>query len=167
MNKLTSILCAVFLLLTSFSALAATWTVFTTARSVNDTIIFLFDADTVEKSRNSVTLWIWHYHTKLPSQDGSWSVKAREHMNCSKRTTQTLAIASYDKDENIIKSYSNYVGSIDLIFPGSIEEEILKVACEVNFPHDTSDTKYFKIVNNDIFQFMKNISSIQVPAPTP
>ena len=38
---------------------------------------------------------------------------------------------------------------------------MLKIACEPNFPRDTSGNNYFKVDGNDVFQATKNYSEMR------
>jgi hypothetical protein len=41
--------------------------------------------------------------------------------------------------------------AIVAVIPDSSGEAVLKIACEQNFPKDTSGKNYFKASNNDVF----------------
>ena len=121
----------------------------------NDEVRFFFDGDTVERNREITTVWIKTVRTNQADGDGSWASALRWRMNCSKRTIQTLAWSSYAKDGKFLKSNSNPAPEEPTI-PDSTGEAILKIACEANFPRDTSGEKYFKLEGNDVFQATKN-----------
>ncbi len=78
----------------------------------------------------------------------------RWRMNCSKRTLQTLAWSSYAKDGKFMKSGSTPTAE-EPTTPDSTGEAMLNIACEANFPRDTSSEKYFKIEGNDVFEATK------------
>jgi len=126
----------------------------------NEDTRFFFDADTVEKNRDTITVWIKTVQTTRPDRDGSWATALRWRMNCTKRTIQTLAMSVYDRDGKFIRSV-NATGQESAVVPDSTGEAVLKIACEPNFPRDTSGIKYFKLENNDVFQATKNYVELQ------
>ena len=131
-------------------ALASTWNYI----GGSDSTFYFFDADTVEKSDKNVTVWIKTVQTEQLNTDGSWAMALRWKMNCSKRTYQSLAFSTYDKDGKFIQSFSD-PSTESPVVPDTTTEAMLKIACEPTFPHDTSGKKYVKVPNNDIFQFTK------------
>jgi hypothetical protein len=139
-------------LLASSSGLASTWNVFTSA--INDDAVFFFDADTVVKQGDSVTLWVKYVNTKKPDSDGSWSTAQRTLIVCSKRTHQILSSSIYDKDGKFIRSFSE-PGKVFEIAPDSIIEGIHKAACAAGFPRNKSEKLYVEIFDNDIYQHTK------------
>lgn len=136
------------------SAFASEWNSFTSVNH-ND-VEYFFDAASVEKSKDVVTVWVKSVRTYTVDNDGSWATAFRWRMSCQKRTIQTLTWSTYDADGKFIKSNSN-VGSENSVIPDSIGEGVLKTACATDFPKNTSATKdsYFKIESNDIFKATK------------
>lgn len=134
--------------LVSSPVFASTWNYIPVG---NDEAVFYFDADTVVKTRETTTLWVKYVQTTAPDTDGSWSSAVNWRLNCSKRTIQSLGWSSYTKEGKFIKS-GEKVGQESAVIPDSTGEAVLKIACQANFPRDTSGTTYFKINDNDIFQ---------------
>jgi hypothetical protein len=134
------------------NAQASTWNF---AWVGNDEVRYFFDADTVEKNKELVTVWIKTVQTAAPDNDGSWSMALRWRMNCSKRTILSLASSTYDKDGKFLKS-STLPGTDAAVVPDSTGESMLKIACEANFPRDSSGEKYFKLNGIDVFQATRN-----------
>lgn len=130
------------------TASAATWNIFW--RNTNEALFF-FDADTVEKSGNTVTLWVKAVRKWQGDLDGSWAHAERWRFNCSARTIQTLSSSSYNNSGDFIKS-NNKPSAPSLVPPDSIGETVLKIACEPNFPRDTTGSSYFMIDPNDVFK---------------
>jgi hypothetical protein len=137
-------------LLASSSGLASTWNTFAEAFN-EETALFFFDADTVLKQGDSVTLWVKYVNTKKPDSDGSWSTAQRTLIVCSKRTQQILSSSIYDKDGNFIRSFSE-PGKVRDIAPDSIIEGIHQAACAADFPRNKSKKLYFPVDDNDIYQ---------------
>lgn len=149
MNKkiFTLAFCAFF----GSSVFASTWNFMTSSTES----VYYFDADTVLKDHEITTLWVKTVQMEKPDDAGNWAIASRWKINCSKQTIQTLAWTTYDKNGKYIRSDTR-VGSQDVVVPDSMGESVLKVACEKNFPRDTSGAKYFKIKNNDVFQGTKD-----------
>ena len=134
------------------SASASTWNFLWVG---NEDTRYFFDADTVEKNRDITTVWIKTVQTTRPDDDGSWATALRWKINCTKRTIQALAMSLYDRDGKFIRSI-NTIGQESAVIPDSTGEGVLKIACEPNFPRDTSGSKYFKLDSNDVFQATRN-----------
>lgn len=117
---------------------------------------YFFDADTVVKSKNVVIVWIKTVQVSEANGHGSWSIAARSRMDCEKKTTQTLAASAYDVNGKFIEAY-NTPATENAVIPDSKGDLLLKAACDPTFPNDKSQTKYFKIKNNDVFQATKDI----------
>lgn len=140
-------------LLCSLPATASTWNYLYVG---SEDSRYFFDADTVEKAKDkSLMVWIKAVKTVQANSDESWATALRWKFNCTKRTIQTLAWSSYDRDGKFMKSGSN-PGTEDVAIPDSTGEGVLKVVCEPNFPNDTSNKKYFKLGHNDVFLATKN-----------
>jgi hypothetical protein len=148
-------------------AVASTWNTFAKAFNT-ETALFFFDADTVQKQTDNVTIWIKYVNTVKPDLDGSWATAARYTLTCSKRKSQILTSSIYDKDGKFIRSYPNPGKPID-IAPDSILEEILTATCQPDFPRNKSREFYFAVKDNDIFahtkRFMEYIESQKDAAP--
>jgi len=134
------------------SAAAATWNYISAG---NDRTLYFFDADTVERSPGNVTLWVKTVQTRQPDTDGSWASALRWKLNCSARTIQTLAWSTYNNSGEFISSNNN-PSKPQPVIPDSIGEAVLKIACEADFPRNTSGKNYFKLDNNDVFKARDN-----------
>jgi hypothetical protein len=129
------------------TATASTWNSFRRAYN-SDIALYFFDADTVVKQGETVTLWIKHVRTKTSDADGSWQSSMREIVNCPKRTAQILSYSIYNKDGSFIRSV-NLAGAASDIAPDSILEQIHKAVCSADFPRSQSRDLYFPVENND------------------
>lgn len=156
----------VALILASSMSTASTWNTY--SRAYNDESIFFFDADTVSRSGENVTIWTKYVKTKSPDSDGSWATAQRMIINCSKRTTQTLTSSVYERDGKFMKTFPQ-AGRVIEVVPDSISEEILKTSCASDFPKNQSKKNYFPVKNNDVFEFTKNfvdyLDSLKDTAP--
>lgn len=138
-------------------AIASTWNWVAVG---NDEVRFFFDADTIEKTREATTVWVKLVRISQPDSDASWATALRWRLNCTRRTIQTLAWSSYDRDGKFIKS--NSTPSVEsAAVPDSTGEALLKIACEASFPRDTSSTKYFKLEDNDVYAATKRYVEYQ------
>ena len=138
---------AALLTVIHFPANASSW-YFTLAG--NEDTVYFFDSESMEKSKEMITLWVKTVQVRQPDTDGSWATAFRWKMNCSKKTIQTLAWSSYDKTGKFIKSYSNH-GAEQPVVPDSTGEAMLKLACTPGFPNDPSGKPYVKLDDNDVF----------------
>jgi len=146
LGKITTI--AISLLTINPSANASSWNYIWAG---NEDTVYFFDADSIERGNNTLTLWLKTVQTKKAESDGSWSTAMRWKINCTQRTILPLAYSIYDANGKFIRSI-NKPGEETSVIPDSTGEAVLKVVCEPNFPRDTSGKKYFKIPGNDIFQ---------------
>lgn len=141
---------AVFCLLVSASASAFAsswhWATFS-----NDETQYFFDADTVEKNREIVTVWVKTVEVKGPSSSGTLASAQRWRMDCMKRTLQVMAASTYDKDGKFIRSFQA-ADKPEVVLPDSTGEAMLKVACAPDFPKDKSGKLYIKLEDNDVFR---------------
>lgn len=151
-HRLQFLVFLTFCSLVASNARASTWNF---AWVGNDEVRYFFDADTVEKNKELVTVWIKTVQTATPDNDGTWARALRWRMNCSKRTILSLASSTYDKDGKFIRS-GTPSGSETPVVPDSTGESMLKIACEANFPRDTSGENYFELNGTDVFQATKN-----------
>ena len=153
--------------LTSSSTFASTWNTFVEAYN-SETALFYFDADTVIKQSDVVTLWVKYVNTKQPDSDGSWSTASRYVLTCSKRTAQVMTASLYDKEGKFMRSLPNPERPFD-ISPDSILEGVHKAACTADFPRNKSGTLYFPVKDNDIYQhtrsFLEYLESKKDSAP--
>lgn len=132
---------------------ASSWNL--TAAGSTDSALY-FDADTVEKAKGVVTIWVKTVQYYEADSDGSWSRASRWRINCANKTIQTLASSTYTADGKFISSPTPSL-AIAVVTPDSVGEGMLKIACDGNFPNDKSKTKYFKLDSNDVFQATKAI----------
>lgn len=148
------ILFAALLSISGASAFASEWNTFMAVGS--DDAEYFFDAESVNKTKNTVTLWVKTVQKSKPEPDGSWSTAYNYRMNCPNRTTQVLSMSTYDSTGQFIASNSTSRPEKSAV-PDSIGEGVLKIACMADFPRNTPGTKtsYFKIEGNDIFAATK------------
>jgi hypothetical protein len=85
---------------------------------------------------------------------------SKEVFLCSKRTSQTMVSASYDKDGKFIRAYPT-PGAVEDIVPGSVYAAILKLVCAPDFPKQKSGEFYFPATNNDVFKHTADIFEIE------
>ena len=150
------VLFASLLSISGASAFASEWNNF---YSVNvDDAEYFFDAESVIKTKSTVTLWTKSVQKSKPELDGSWSMAVNRRINCPNRTTQLLSWSTYDSAGKFITSDST-AGQEKSVVPDSVGAEILKVACMADFPRNTLVTQksYFKVVGNDVFAATKQI----------
>lgn len=161
-----AIACAFSSLLVNTAA-ASTWNTFTQAFN-KDIGLWFFDADTIQKQKDTITIWIKYVNTVKADNDGSWATASRYIFTCSKRKTQVLTSSIYDKDGNFIRSYPTPGSQVD-ITPDSILEGIYTAVCKPDFPKNKSGELYFQVKDNDIFahtkQFMEYLESQKDAAP--
>ncbi len=129
------------------SAGAASWNAFNLALN-EDFALYFFDADTVVKQGNDVTLWVKLVRTKSASSDGSWQFAIKYVINCPARTYQSLTISAYARNGNFIRSRSAPPVVMN-ITPDSIMEAMHEAICTPDFPRNTSHDFYFPIPDND------------------
>ncbi|NTV69880.1 MAG: hypothetical protein HGA71_07015 [Azonexaceae bacterium] len=129
---------------------AATWNVF--QRAWNSSSVYFFDADTVQKQGDTVTIWVKYVRDSslAPESDGSYATAYRALYNCGKRNSQVLSSSIYDAKGQFIRSF-NRASEVEPVVPDTIGEEILKAICVKDFPNSKTDKDYFKVKNNDIF----------------
>ena len=121
---------------------------------------YFFDAESLEKNKNIVIIWIKTVQVNQGDKDGSWASALRWRIDCTKKTIQTLAASTYDQNGKFMKSTSG-VSSEDVVIPDSTGDGVLKVACKPNFPKDTSGDEYFKLNGVDVFQATRNYAEMQ------
>ena len=125
----------------------------------NKETTYYYDAESIERSKDTITVWVKTVQVNRADTDGSWASALRWRFNCSKRTIQSLAVSLYDKDGKFLRS-SNNPGAEDAAIPDSTGEAMLKIACKPNFPNDKSGNDYFKLENNDVFQATRNYADM-------
>src|SRR5512140_3363363 len=88
----------------STAAHASSWRYLNAA---SDDMVAYFDAESVVKKGNTVTLWIKYVNEpNTPDSDGSYSSAQKMVYFCKKRTSQVLTSTSYDKSKKIIRAFS-------------------------------------------------------------
>lgn len=132
------------------SAQAATWNMFKNAW--NSEKVFFFDADTVEKQGDAVTVWVKYVrNTALPPEyDGGYARASRVLYRCATRGARTLSYSVYNRNGQFMSSIDLPVGFVN--FPVYIGAEIFRVVCAKEFPNSKAGIDYFEIVDNDIFR---------------
>jgi hypothetical protein len=149
--KKIAVACAFSVLMIN-PATASTWNVF--AQTFTKNSLFFFDADTVLKEPDTVTIWVKYVNTVTPDTDGSWATASRFVFKCSKRKSQALTSSTYDKDGKFMHSPPNPSPQRD-ITPDTIVEGMYTAACQKDFPKNKSEEFYFPVKDNDIYAFTK------------
>lgn len=132
-------------------AIAATW--YATGFGSEETRHY-FDADSVEKSRDIVSLWTKAVQTRKASENGSWASAIRWRINCKRRTIQVLSYSLYDSNGKFLRS-GDEPGRETNIVPDSFGEGLSKMSCASDFPKNKSGVEYFRINDNDVFAATK------------
>lgn len=109
-----------------------------------------FDADTVEKSRDSVKIWINTVQVNRADSGGVWSQVMKWRFQCKERRFQLLALTSYDAEGNVLKSGSFADNRWDDVVPGSTGERALGVVCAADFPKNKKSKDYVPVPGNDV-----------------
>jgi len=153
-----------FILLAATSSTAATWNVF--HKAYNDELMFFFDADTVVKKGDTVTMWTKSVNNdKHPDEDGSYARAEKSEYSCKKRTRRVLTISTYDKEGKFISSYEPS-GKTNDIIPDSLGEDLLKASCTSDFPRSKSKDLYSTVEGNNIFKYASNYYKSQAAIKT-
>ena len=147
-KEVTATFVAMCLLTVGSLANAATWYTFSDA--VNDYKMYFFDASSVEKKGDNVTLWLKYVNSDQPDNDGSYSTATRMYFACAEKTFQGLNSSIYDKDRKFMRSYPN-PGKVNQIEPKTLIAVISEVVCMPDFPKDTSGKYYFAVKDNNIY----------------
>ena len=113
---------------------------------------FFFDAETIEKSKNSVLIWIKTVKISKENNQGVWATASRWQINCAQKTFKYLVHSDYDYEEIFIESFEGSRKEL-IMPPDSIGAEIMKISCKANFPNDESGKDYRKVTSNNIFQY--------------
>ena len=141
------------------SANAATWYGF--QKAFNNKLVFFFDADTVIKKNDTVTLWTKYVNNeRFPDNDGSYSTAQKVEYSCKKRISRSLSSSIYDKDKQFIQSFGAS-DKINEIIPDSLGESILTTVCTSDFPKNKSEKLYYRVKDNDIYQHASNLFKYQ------
>lgn len=117
-----------------------------------------FDAATIEKTKNSVTVWVKTFRHRSADDSGAWATATRFEYKCSQRTIQVLAASDYNREGDFIKSYPASPKA-SLATPDSVGDGLLEVFCSKGFPKK-EDKIYFKIVNNDPLTTTKQLVEV-------
>jgi hypothetical protein len=120
----------------------------------NKEIRYFFDAESIEKTKEAITVWVKTVKTSQADSDGSWATALRWRFNCSKKTIQSLSMSLYDKDGKFLRS-SQGSNADEPVVPDSTGEAMLKIVCKPGFPNDKSGNEYFKVEDNDVFRATK------------
>ena len=131
-----------------YEALASSW--YTTNVGNNDTSYY-FDAESVSRTKDVILVWIKTVQNYAVDTDGSWATAYRWKFNCTRKTIQTMASSTYDKDGKFIKSNTNPSGETEVI-PDSTGEGMLRLTCAADFPKNKSEKDYVKVSDNDVFE---------------
>jgi hypothetical protein len=129
---------------------ASTWNYFNAAG--NGSSRWYFDADTVSRVGDQVTVWVKYVNEpSTPDSDGSYSTASRTVYDCSGKTSQILASVVYDREGRFIKTFPN-PGNVRPIGEGSVAEAIQRMACAPNFPREPGASGYQLVQGNDIYR---------------
>lgn len=142
---------AVVMAITSPPLLASDWQA---SEFGNDEMRYFFDAETVEKSKDSVLVWVKRVQVSKPDKDGTWATASRWQINCTRKTVNYLIFSDYDQENKFVKS-SPGNNTENIMNPDSIGEGMVRTACKDNFPNDKSGKYYSKVKGNDIFKATK------------
>lgn len=140
----------VIALATSSAADASAW--YWTAISVGDSEFF-FDAESVQKSADTVTLWI-----KMVKKDLSGASAMRWKYDCSKRALQSSSLTKFD-GQNKYVTMSKAIVEQDVL-PDSTGEVFMKIACSPKFPELNADSPYRPAPKNDVFGTTKTVVEV-------
>jgi hypothetical protein len=129
---------------------ASTWNYFNAAG--NNSSRWYFDADTVSRVGDLVTVWVKYVNEpSTPDSDGSHSTASRTVYDCANRSSQILASVVYDRDGKFVRTFPN-PGDVRAIGVGSVAEAIHRLACAPNFPREPGKTGYQLVPGNDIYR---------------
>ena len=120
---------------------------------------YFFDAESIERTKDAIIVWVKMVQVSQIDTDGSWATALRWRFNCPKKAIQTLAASLYDKDGKFIRSSSG-TSTEQVVVPDSTGEAMLKIVCKANFPNDKSGNEYFRVENNDVFQSTRNYAEM-------
>jgi len=109
-----------------------------------------FDAESVEKSPDGVSVWLKLVRLNAADAQGVWSSAIKWRIHCTKKTIQWLARSEYDQNNKFIRSYEGSP-KLKAIVPDSKGDEIARIVCQPDFPRNTSEKDYIKVENNDVF----------------
>ncbi len=109
-----------------------------------------FDADTVEKHGDTVTIWRKMVFDEGKALPGGIYARA-EHMvfDCAKKTFQVVEYSDYDKDHKFT-SGSRIPSSPDAARKGSVADYLMQEVCSVSFPAPKPPIK-----DNDVYTYAK------------
>ena len=129
---------------------ASTWNYFLAAG--NNSSRWYFDADTVSRVGDLVTVWVKYVNEPaMPDADGSYSTASRTVYDCSNKSSQILATVVYDREGKFMKTFP-HPGEVRAIGAGSVAEAIHRIACAPNFPRASGGAGYQPVQNNDIYR---------------
>lgn len=147
-KEVTAAFVTMCLLTVGSVANAATWYTFNNAQ--NEYKMYFFDASSVEKKEDNVTLWLKYVNSDQPDNDGSYSTATKTTFSCAGKTYQALNSSIYDKDRKFMRSFPT-PGNVNQIEPKTLIAVISEVVCMPNFPKDTSGEYYFTVKDNNIY----------------
>jgi hypothetical protein len=158
----------ILLLLSVSPAMSATWNLV----GADDTDVAFFDADTVVKTGDTVTLWVKYVkNTNVVVADGVYAAAVKMNLSCTKHTVRLREGATYDRDGKFIEADADSATPVILpVEAGPIDEIILQAACTADFPKSKSREFYYPVAGNDVFRFtasyFENMKNSQTdPAP--
>ena len=148
---------AIAAMMASSVASAATWNVLRGIagqwKGWNPSDIYFFDADSVDRTGNTVTLWIENVKQQFPTV----SIGGRYTFDCTARTLTISSGIMRDISWQTIHVDPPSAPLIQSIIPDTPGERELKIVCVPDFPKNTSGDAYFRVPGNSIFNFSADI----------
>jgi hypothetical protein len=120
---------------------------------------YFFDAESIERSKSTVVVWVKAVQVTKAEDDGSWSGAMRWRFQCTRRTLQSLSESRYNKDGVFLRAFPK-AGSESAVVPESTGEAIMKIVCKSNFPYDKSGADYFRLKSNDVYQATRSYADL-------
>jgi hypothetical protein len=148
------------------NASAATWNTFAPVGTSN--ALFFFDADTVQRQGDTISIWVKYVNLTKPDTDGSWATATKYDFMCTKRKTQLISQSIYAKDGGFIRSYPKAPQAAEVV-PDTVMEQMYNIVCMKDFPKSKLRDNYFPVRDNDIFahakRFQEYVESQKDEAP--
>lgn len=117
-------------------------------RNIAGTFSF-FDAETVQRTKSSITVLIRTFQHSEPNSDGSWATATRMRFNCSERTVQSLEMTMYDLNDSVI-AHQRIAQPALAVVSGSTGDDWMRMTCSSGFPQALIGPGYLKLPDNDI-----------------
>lgn len=129
--KLKNTITALVLVMAETPAFAAEWIpVFIDTQKV----IYYYDADTIRRSGNVVTVWEKRDHSRNRTVKYR-EVKGKRSYNCSARTSILLSVIVYYPNGKVESDeFPDYAQTTESVAPDTAGEDILEAVCSVTAP---------------------------------